>query len=249
MQTTDAIELRPGSQRGTFANSWLSARFSFSFGSYHEPGREGFGPLRALNEDVVQPGTGFDMHPHRDLDIFILPLSGVVEHRDSLGNHAHVKPGQVQKMHAGSGIEHSQMNASPSSLDHHLQIWLTPRLVGGTPSVEARSFDLFDRPGRWCDVISPDGRGGSFAIDQDALLATTRVLPGKPATWRPRDSSMLYLHAIDGSAEARVGETRTFQLATGDALAIACTTGHALNVHSLEQPSRFLIFEFACDRT
>jgi redox-sensitive bicupin YhaK (pirin superfamily) len=249
MQVNDTIELRPGSQRGAFANSWLNARFSFSFGSYQEPGREGFGPLRALNEDLIQPGTGFDMHPHRDLDIFILPLTGVVEHRDSLGNHAHVRPGQVQKMHAGSGIQHSQMNASTSSLDHHLQIWLTPRFVGGTPSVETRSFDLFGRPGGWCPVISSDGRDGSFAIDRDCLMATTRVLPGEPATWRPRSGSMLYLHAIDGSAEARVGEARTLELEAGDALAIACTSAQALRVYSLEQSSRFLIFEFACTDT
>jgi redox-sensitive bicupin YhaK (pirin superfamily) len=249
MHATDTIEVRRGSQRGAFANGWLNARFSFSFGSYVEPGREGFGPLRALNEDLIQPGTGFDMHPHRDLEIFILPLMGVVEHRDSLGNHAYVKPGQVQKMHAGSGIQHSQMNASTSSLDHHLQIWLTPRLVGGTPSVETRDFDLFGRPGEWCPVISPEGRDGSFAIDQDGLMATTRVLPGEPATWRPRGGSMLYLHAIDGSAEARVGEARVFQLEAGDALAITCTTAQALLVQSLEPSSRLLIFEFSCANT
>lgn len=244
MQATDTVEVRPGSQRGVFANNWLNARFSFSFGSYRAPGREGFGPLRALNEDIVQPGTGFDMHPHRDLDIFILPLMGVVEHRDSLGNHAHVRPGQVQKMHAGGGIRHSQMNASTSDLDHHLQIWLKPGLPGGTPSVETRDFDLFGRPGEWCTVISPDGRDGSFATEQGGCMATTRVLPGQPATWRPRGGAMLYLHAIDGGAVARVGVSREFSLEAGDALAITCATAQALWLQSLEPSSRFLIFEF-----
>ena len=129
------IEVRPGNDRGTFTNHWLQARFSFSFGAWQQPGREGFGSLRALNEDIVQPDTGFDMHPHRDLDIFMLPLSGVVEHCDSLGNLVRVRPGQVQRMFAGSGIRHSQMNASMSELDHHLQIWLTPRQAGGMTKV------------------------------------------------------------------------------------------------------------------
>lgn len=250
MQTFDAarasaVEVRPGNDRGTFTNHWLHARFSFSFGTWQQPGREGFGPLRALNEDIVQPDTGFDMHPHRDLDIFMLPLSGVVEHRDSLGNLVRVRPGQVQRMFAGSGIRHSQMNASTSELDHHLQIWLTPRQAGGAPTVEARDFDLFGQPGEWCPVISPDGRAGSFVFDAGAFMATTCVREGEAATWWPREASMVYLHAIDGSGIARVGHAgREIRLGAGDASAIRRTDAQPVRVESQGRPARFLIFEF-----
>ena len=134
MQGFDSdFEVGPGYHRGTFSNDGLHARFSFAFGEWQDPARQGFGPLRALNEDIVQPGTGFDMHGHRDLDIFMLPLAGAVEHRDSLGHLARVGPGQVQRMFAGSGIRHSQMNASTTEIDHHLQIWLKPPRAGGRP--------------------------------------------------------------------------------------------------------------------
>lgn len=240
------IDMRPGRLRGTFSNNWLHARFSFSFGSWQQPGRESFGPLRALNEDIVQPGSGFDMHPHRDLDIFVLPLSGAVEHRDSLGHLAQVRPGQVQRMFAGHGIRHSQMNASASELDHHLQIWLTPARAGGRPTVETRDFDLFGRPGRWCDVIAPDGRDGSFVPDRDAFLATTCVRDGKMATWVPREGSMVYLHAIDGAGVARVdGANGQVRLAAGDALAIPRVNAQPIRVESDGPAARFLIFEFA----
>lgn len=245
MQAQDIdIEVRLGSQRGSFANHWLQARFSFSFGAYQQPGREGFGPLRALNEDIVQPGTGFDMHPHRDLDIFMLPLAGVVEHRDSLGNLAWVRPGQVQRMAAGSGIRHSQTNASRLALDHHLQIWQTLRLAGATPTVEARDFDLFGRHGEWCPVISPDGRDGSFVFD-DAFMATTGLAEGEAATWRPREGSMVYLHTIDGNAVVRVGKDgQEFRCGAGDALAIHRADTEVLRFESQGPAARLLIFEF-----
>ncbi len=240
----DTLELRPGRQRGAFVNSWLDARFSFSFGSYQQAGRDGFGLLRALNEDRVQPGTGFAMHPHRDLDIFILPLVGVVEHRDSLGHHAFVRPGQVQRMQAGRGIRHSQMNASASEPDHHLQIWLKPAQMGGTSSVETRHFDLFGHAGQWCTVISPDGQDGSFAIHQAGRMATTRVLPERPATWQPVERSLLYLHVIDGSVQVAADEDRVIPLAAGDALAIDRAGVRPLRIDS-GATARLVIFEFA----
>jgi quercetin 2,3-dioxygenase len=242
----DTIEVRPGSDRGTFTNDWLRARFSFSFGAWQQSGREGFGPLRALNEDIVQPGTGFDMHPHRGLHIFMLPLSGVVEHRDSLGHVAWVRPGQVQRMFAGSGIRHSQMNASMSELDHHLQIWLTPRQAGGTPTVEARDFDLFGRPGAWCPVISTDGRAGSFVFDASTFMATTCVREREAAIWWPREGSMVYLHTIDGNGVARIGHAGCeMRLGPGDALAVRKTDPQPVRVESQGRASRFLIFEFS----
>lgn len=239
------VEVRAGSLRGTFSNHWLHARFSFSFGSWQQPGRERFGPLRALNEDIVQPGTGFEMHPHRDLDIFMLPLAGAVEHRDSLGHRAHVRPGQVQRMFAGEGIRHSQMNASASELDHHLQIWFTPPRKGGPPTVEVRDFDLFGQPGRWCPVIAPNGRDGSFVLEPGAFLGTTCVREGNVTTWVPRQDSMVYLHAIDGTGNVRVGGVgRELRLASGDALAITRTNAQQIHVTSAGPAARFLIFEF-----
>jgi len=246
MQAIDtAVEVRPAHERGRFSNHWLEARLSFSFGDWQPAGRDGFGPLRALNEDRVQPGTGFAMHAHRDLDIFLLPLAGRVEHRDDLGHHAWVQPGQVQRMFAGRGIRHSQMNTSPSEIDHHLQIWLTPSRAGGTPRVEAREFDLFGRPGHWCPVVAPDGRDGAFVAEPGWLMATTAVQEGRPAIWRACAGSTAYLHVIDGKAVARLGDEGTgHRLDSGDGLAIRRTSGRPLRIESHDMPARLLIFQF-----
>jgi redox-sensitive bicupin YhaK (pirin superfamily) len=119
--------IRRSAERGCLSNDWLDARFSFSFGPWRDARWDRFGPLLALNEDVVQPGTGFAMHPHADLEILIVPHTGLVEHRDSEGGHGIVHPGEVQMMRAGRGIRHSQMNPSPDTPDHHFQVWIEPR--------------------------------------------------------------------------------------------------------------------------
>ncbi|HYD63557.1 MAG TPA: pirin family protein [Noviherbaspirillum sp.] len=199
---------------------WLDARFSFSFGGYRDPQRNGFGPLVALNEDVIQPGTGFEMHPHKDLEIFIIPLSGVVEHRDSLGNHAFVRPGDVQKMTAGSGIWHSQMNASTTKVDHHLQVWLRPRTPGAEPAVDQRRFDIGQRIGRWQALVTPDGRDGSLSVDQDASIHAAILLSGHVLELPALQSGSVYLHVVKGSISAGIALKAPLVLDAGDALAM-----------------------------
>jgi quercetin 2,3-dioxygenase len=232
-----AVEVRRGRDRGTMKTSWLDAKFSFSFADWRAPGRDAFRSLRALNEDVIQPATGFGMHPHRDLDIFMLPLEGEIAHADSLGNRSVVVPGQVHRMRAGTGIRHSQMNASATALDHHLQVWFTPRVPGGTPFVETRDFDLFS--GGWCRVATADGRDGSFRLDHDATMSTARVLPGVACTYPAGEGADLYLHVIDGSV-VHDGHA----LAAGDALAIENWGGRALHIEGRSPSSRLLMFEF-----
>jgi quercetin 2,3-dioxygenase len=232
------LEVRRGRDRGRMKTSWLDARFSFSFGPYRNPFRMNFGSLRALNEDVIEPGTGFARHPHHDLDIFMLPLAGEIEHSDSLGHLARVRPGQVHRMRAGTGIEHSQMNASKEAIDRHLQVWFTPRRSGGDPCVETRDFELF-RAGQWCAVASPDGRRGSFELDHDALMATGCVLPGVGARHTPRADASLYLHVIDGEVTYD-----GMALESGDALALRHWPGTPLHIDALNGTGRLLLFEF-----
>lgn len=245
MQSDNAFEIRRAGARGSLETSWLSARFSFSFGSYQDRARDNFGPLRALNEDTIRPGAGFPMHPHRDMEIFILPLAGVVEHRDSLGNHGWVRPGEVQRMSAGDGIEHSQFNASDSALDHHLQVWLKPRSRGGVPRVEARDFGIFDKPGRWTTIVSPDGVDGSFRVDQAARLSTVLLASAGRTHHAPRAGSSVYLHVALGEVQCRQQE-RSALLAAGDALVIRSAGDGALELTSHHGSSLVLLFEFAC---
>lgn len=214
-------DIRRSGTRGRFRNHWLDARFSFSFGSYRDASRDQFGVLLALNEDVVQPGTGFDMHGHEDLEIFVIPLSGAVAHEDSIGNRATVRPGEVQKMTAGTGIRHSQMNASRSAVDHHLQIWLRPRTRGLEPAVEQRSFDPSARAGAWQLLISPDGRGGSLTVDQDASVSVAVLRGAQCLPCRGIAGRSQYLHVVRGEVAVTHGEGGGAILHAGDALAAA----------------------------
>lgn len=197
-QDEKGYEVRRGATRGRMQLDWLDARFSFSFGPYRDPARNDFGVLQALNEDVIQPGTGFKSHPHDNLEIFILPLQGTVEHRDNLGNHALVRPGEMQKMTAGSGIWHSQMNASPQELDHHLQIWLRPRRMGSAPGIEQRQFERAGRHNSWQILISESGANGSLSVDQDATVARAELAQSHALPYRPQAGRSMYLHVIRG---------------------------------------------------
>ncbi|URD45506.1 pirin family protein (plasmid) [Pseudomonas sp. BYT-5] len=219
----------------------LNAKSRFSFGSYYDPQRNGFGPLVALNEDVIQPGMGFEMHPHKDMEIFIIPLSGAVEHRDSLGNRAFVNPGDVQKMTAGSGIWHSQMNASLSEVDHHLQVWLRPQTAGAKPAVEQRRFDTKQRIGQWQALVTPDGRDGSLSVDQDAMIHAATLLPGHVLPLPTSQSRSVYLHVIRGAIIADAPLTTPLLLNAGDALAMA--TAIPAQIGAMSPRAEVLVFE------
>lgn len=234
------FEVRRGEARGRIQLDWLDARFSFSFGAYQDPARNGFGALQALNEDLIQPGTGFAPHPHSDLEIFVVPLRGTVEHHDNLGNHATVRPGDIQKMRAGSGIWHSQMNGSRHELDHHLQIWLRPRQTGLAPGVEQRQFATEGRQGCWQILISENGTEGSLSVDQDAIVMRAEIKLGQAVPYRPEAGRSLYLHVIQGEAEV-INSGHSETLESGDAYVMS--VAKELVVRAIKSTADVLLFD------
>lgn len=172
-------QVRRASERGHFNHGWLDTYHTFSFGEYYDPAQMGFRSLRVINEDRVASGQGFGMHGHRDMEIVTLVLEGELEHRDSLGNGEVLRPGELQRMTAGTGIRHSEFNPSATEAVHLYQIWLLPERPGLQPSYEQKRFDPAEQKGRWQLVASPDGREGSLVIHQDATLSLATVLPGE----------------------------------------------------------------------
>jgi redox-sensitive bicupin YhaK (pirin superfamily) len=166
---------RPASERGHGQHGWLDTRHTFSFNDYFDPEQMGFRVLRVINEDRVQPGQGFGMHGHRDMEIITYVLEGALAHRDSLGTGAVLRPGEFQRMTAGTGIRHSEFNPSATEPVHLYQIWITPAHPGVTPSYEQRAFPDAERRGRLRLVASPDGRDGSLTIQQDARVFLSSI--------------------------------------------------------------------------
>lgn len=230
----DTLQIRRGEDRGHFGNDWLDARFSFSFGHWHDPAWPRFGPLLAINEDRVQPGTGFAMHPHADLEILMLPRRGCVEHRDDRGGHAVIRPGELQHLRAGSGLRHSQTNPSADEVDHHFQLWLAPRTRGLPPRVQTHRPAL-PLPGHWQVLASGLGEGGAD-IDADATVAWGRAGPGAPLALPSRPGRRRYLHVMAG-----VLTVQGRRLQAGDALVLH-DAGLTLQLHA-ETDSELLGFE------
>jgi len=164
------MKIHRSSERGHFNHGWLDTYHTFSFGDYFDPEQVNFRSLRVINEDRVAPGMGFGMHGHRDMEIVTVVLSGELQHRDNLGNGEVLRPGEVQRMTAGTGIRHSEFNPSATESVHLYQIWLLPERTGLTPSYEQKAFSETEKRDRWRLVASPDGRDGSLTIRQDARL-------------------------------------------------------------------------------
>ncbi|HAF56439.1 MAG TPA: quercetin 2,3-dioxygenase, partial [Thauera sp.] len=164
------MELRPAAARGLANFGWLHSQHSFSFGSYYDPQHMGFSDLLVINEDRVRPGRGFDTHGHRDMEIFSYVLDGALEHKDSMGNGSVIRPGDVQMMSAGTGVRHSEFNASREHEVHFLQIWLVPDRKGVTPRYQQQHFSAAEKRGRLRLIISPDGADGSLSVHQDARV-------------------------------------------------------------------------------
>ena len=164
------LELRPAAERGIANFGWLYSQHTFSFGSYHDPEQIGFSDLLVINDDRVAAGQGFGTHPHRDMEIFSYVLEGALEHKDSMGVGSVIRAGDVQMMSAGTGIRHSEYNASDEELVHFLQIWIVPDREGVTPRYQQQNFPADDKRGRLRLIISPDGADGSLSVYQDARV-------------------------------------------------------------------------------
>jgi redox-sensitive bicupin YhaK (pirin superfamily) len=164
------ITIRPANERGHVQLGWLDSRHTFSFGSYYDPNHIHFRNLRVINEDFVQPGTGFGTHGHQDMEIITYVLAGEITHRDSIGNLEVIKPGEVQRMTAGTGIFHSEHNLSKNEVLHLLQIWIFPDQKGLEPGYEQKQFPVTQREGKWQLLASRDARDGSLLIHQDVNL-------------------------------------------------------------------------------
>jgi len=207
--------IRRGTERGHAEHGWLNSYHSFSFADYFDASHVEFGPLRVINEDRVASGAGFGTHPHRDMEIISYVLSGELAHEDSMGNGSVIRPGDVQRMSAGTGVRHSEFNASPTEQLHFLQIWIKPDVFGIDPSYEEKHFADGDKQGRLLLIASPDGRDGSVLVHQDALLYAGRFDAEERATVPLQRNRRAYVHAVRG--EVRVNG---IELSAGDALKI-----------------------------
>lgn len=201
--------------RGVTDFGWLDSRHTFSFGDYHDPRHMGFRSLRVVNDDRVAAGGGFPTHPHRDMEILSYVLSGTLEHRDSMGNGTAVRPGEWQKMSAGTGVRHSEFNPSRTEPVHFLQIWIQPARKGLPPGYDQRLFPEAEKRGRWRTVASPDGRDGSIVVHQDVLLSAAVLGPGESVRYDLPAGRGAWLHVLRGAVTANGRE-----LSAGDAAAV-----------------------------
>jgi redox-sensitive bicupin YhaK (pirin superfamily) len=193
------LALRKSDSRGKANFGWLDSRHSFSFGEYHDPAHMGFGPLRVINDDRVAAGGGFAPHGHRDMEIISYVLDGGLQHQDSLGNGSVIRPGDVQRMSAGSGIRHSEYNASKTDPVHFLQIWIIPERQGIAPGYEQKTFSPQDKQGRLRLVASRDGRDGSVTLHRDADMYATLLGAGEAVHHDLKPGRGAWIHVARGS--------------------------------------------------
>ena len=227
------MTIRRAAERGHFENSWLNANHSFSFGEYYDPGNMGYSNLRVLNDDVIAPKGGFPTHPHDNMEIVTYVLSGALEHRDSMGNGSIIRPGDVQRMSAGTGVRHSEFNPSPDEAVNLLQIWLRPNRLGVEPEYSQQHFPAAEKRGRLKLIVSPDGSKGSIATYQDSLVYASIVGKEDEVAYEPAADRQLYLHVARGTVT--VNEE---QLQRGDSI----VTDRNLKITSVSE-GEFLLFD------
>ncbi len=231
------LTLRKGQDRGHADHGWLQSHHSFSFADYRDPEHMGFGNLRVINDDHVAPGTGFGTHGHRDMEIVTYVLSGALAHKDSLGTGAVILPGDVQRMSAGRGVQHSEFNHAPDATTHLLQIWILPRAQGIEPSYEQKQFDVADKRGRLRLIASPDGRDGSVTIHADASIRAGLFDAGERAELPLDPQRKAYVHIVRGQLSVN-GQV----LAGGDAAKLSSESQLVLTDG---QDAEVLVFDLA----
>ncbi len=195
------LSIRRAHERGHANHGWLDSHHSFSFANYYDPKHMGFRGLRVINEDRVAPGRGFGTHPHRDMEIISYVLDGGLEHRDSIGNGSVIRPGEVQRMSAGTGVFHSEYNASKQAPVHFLQLWIVPERRGIAPSYEQRAFPEHERSGALRLVVDPDGRAGALRINADARLYSGLLAAGQRAEHRVEPGRHAWVQVARGRVE------------------------------------------------
>jgi redox-sensitive bicupin YhaK (pirin superfamily) len=197
----------PASERGHANHGWLNAHHSFSFASYHDPSKVHFGLLRVLNDDIVAPGQGFGMHPHDNMEIVTIPLSGTLEHRDSMGNIGVIKPNEIQAMSAGSGLMHSEYNHSKTEPVNLLQIWVFPKERNIAPRYDQKTFSAEDKQGKFKTIVSPERSEDVMWINQDAYFSLGHFNAGTTAEYKiQHKGNGAYIFVIEGEINAE-GQT------------------------------------------
>jgi redox-sensitive bicupin YhaK (pirin superfamily) len=221
------FEVRKANDRGIASHGWLNSRHTFSFGSYFDPRQQGFSDLLVINDDQVQPGKGFGTHPHNDMEIFSYVLEGALELKDSMGTGSVIRPGDVQMMSAGTGIQHSEFNPSQTAQVHFLQIWIVPNQKNVKPRYQQVHFDETSKRGRLQLIISPDGKDGSLSVYQDTRVYAGLFDGDKSAQFELNPERYAYLHVAKGDLEingfrynagdgVRIRKEHTLILSEGD---------------------------------
>ncbi|MFN9691242.1 MAG: pirin family protein [Vampirovibrionales bacterium] len=228
--------LRPSKDRGHTQLDWLTSFHTFSFGDYKDPDHQSFGHLRVINDDIIKANSGFGTHPHHDMEIITLVLSGQLEHKDSLGNGSLIQAGDVQRMTAGTGIRHSEFNPSQTQDVQLLQVWIIPHTKGLTPSYEQKSFSDSAQAGRWCLLASEDGREASVQVHQDVQLWGTHLSQAESVTYELESGRAVWLHVATGQVEVN----GTVLEAGG---AIGVVEPCSIHVKGLAEASKVFLFD------
>ena len=231
------ITVRPSAERGQADHGWLLTKHTFSFADYQNPRHMGFRRLRVINEDRVQPGKGFGTHAHRDMEIVTYVLEGALQHRDSMGNGSIIRPGDVQRMSAGTGVTHSEYNPSPTEPVHFLQIWIFPEREGLPPSYEQKRFPPAERQGALRLIASPMGRDGAVTVHQDAEVFATLLAPGDEVAHALAKGRHAWVQLVSGAVSLD-GKT----LRAGDGAAVSEEAAVTLRA---SEESELLLFDLA----
>ena len=232
------LHIRRSAERGHANHGWLDSYHSFSFANYYDPAHMAYSVLRVINEDVIGPSQGFGMHPHKDMEIITYMLQGELQHKDSLGNGSVIRAGDVQRMTAGTGIVHSEFNASNSQSAHLLQIWILPERVRLAPSYEEQHFTLAQKQDDWCLIASADGRDQSLLVHQDMTLYASILSAGNNLSYLLQANRSAYIQVASGALEIN-GQ----QLLTGDALMIDADSLDNLVTLKAGKQTELLLFD------
>ena len=229
--------LRRAEDRGKTTLPWLTSFHTFSFGDYQDPEHHSFGHLRVINDDIIKANSGFGTHPHHDMEIMTLVLSGQLEHQDSLGNGSIIQAGDVQRMTAGTGIRHSEFNPSQTEPVHLLQVWIIPKSKGLSPIYEQKSFRDAVKTGRWCLLASEDGRDGSLQVHQELSLWTVVLPQAEAVDYELKAGRAVWIHVATGCVEIN-GNV----LEAGGGMGIV-ELGVSIQIHGIAEASTVFLFD------